>query len=198
MTPTATMTADVQRVSAAPVRPADERMRALYQAHSRSLMHHFLTWTHGDRQAAEDLMQETMLRAWRNLDTLNPNPLILRPWLVTVGRRIAIDAVRARSARPPETEPEPLERMAVAGEPFEQILDRDLLREALAGLSAGHRAVLSHVYLMDQTVPQAARELGIPEGTAKSRIHHALRALRNALKDARPTAERTTPRSALA
>lgn len=161
-----------------------ERMRVLYQIHSESLVRALLHWTRGDRQIAEDLMQETMLRAWRNLDKLDRDPVELRPWLMTVARRIAIDMFRARAIRPLETGegwfdwvlevPEPYE-------PFERVHDRSVIRAVLAGLSGDQRAVLVHVYILDQTVPQTARRLGIPEGTAKSRLHYALRALRAAL-----------------
>jgi RNA polymerase sigma-70 factor (ECF subfamily) len=157
-------------------------MRMVYKAHAGALLGTLLRWTCGDRPAAEDLLQETMLRAWRNLDTLNPDTAALRSWLMTVARRIAIDALRARTARPPETAADPLERVAVSGEPFEQYVNRQVIRDALAGLSAEHRAALTHVYFLDQTVPQAARQLGVPEGTVKSRLHYALRAVRAAIE----------------
>src|SRR5262245_53158619 len=81
---------------------ADERMDALYRAHAAPLYRFLLRITFGDSHAAEDLMQETLLRAWRNLDSLHTDVDSVRPWLFTVGRRIAIDAARARSARPVE------------------------------------------------------------------------------------------------
>jgi RNA polymerase sigma-70 factor (ECF subfamily) len=173
-------------VSETPLTPAarEQRMQALYDAHSGALFGSLLRWTAGDRQAAEDLVQETMLRAWRNLDSLRGDPARLRPWLLTVARRLAIDALRARAARPPEAEVDPLERMAGRGESYEQVLNRQLVIEGLSGLSPDHRAALMHVYILDQTVPQAARSLGVPEGTIKSRVHHALRAIRSAFDDA--------------
>jgi RNA polymerase sigma-70 factor (ECF subfamily) len=167
----------------APLTPAarEQRMQALYDAHSGALFGALLRWTAGDWQAAEDLVQETMLRAWRNLDSLRGDPTTLRPWLLTVARRVAIDALRARAARPPESEVDPLERMPGPGESYEQVLNRQLVVDGLAGLSPDHRAALMHVYILDQTVPQAARSLGVPEGTVKSRVHHALKAIRATL-----------------
>jgi len=162
----------------------DNRMQKIYDSHSRALLRTLLNWTYGDFQTAEDLMQETMVRAWRNLDTLNPDPQTLRPWLFTVARRIAIDRFRARLVRPAETEPDRLEHVAEQDRPYEQLLDRELLREALLGLSEAHRSALIQVYLLDQTVPEAARALGVPEGTVKSRLHHALRAVRATLERA--------------
>ena len=157
---------------------AEERMRMLYQIHSESLVRAFLYWTYGDRQSAEDLMQETMMRAWRNLDKLDRDPVSLRPWLMTVARRIAIDMIRARSSRPVQVADNWSEWAVEAPEPFGRVHDRSVIGQVLGELSEEQRTVLVHVYIFDRTVPQIARELGIPEGTVKSRLHYALRALR--------------------
>ena len=162
----------------------EDRMQAIYETHSGALQRTLLIWTYGDWQAAEDLMQETMVRAWRNLGKLNADPQALGPWLFAVARRIAVDRFRARVARPRESAPDQLERACAPEEPFERLLDRDTIRGALAGLSEAHRAVLVHVYLLDRTVPETAAALGLPEGTVKSRVHYALRAVREALDTA--------------
>jgi len=161
----------------------EARMQALYAANSEFLVARFLTWTRGDRQAAEDIMQETMLRAWRHIDTLNPRPTMVRSWLLTVGHRIAIDAQRARSARPRETGTEPFESepAVAAADDYGRILDRSQVKQALSGLSARHREALVRVYVYDQPVHQVARALGVPEGTIRSRIHYALSALRSSM-----------------
>ncbi|MBY8888940.1 sigma-70 family RNA polymerase sigma factor [Streptomyces sp. PTM05] len=156
-------------------------MRVLYEVHAASLLRTLLGWTKGDRQAAEDLMQETMLRAWRHLGALHEDPRSVRPWLLTVARRLAIDALRARAARPPEVEDEPLARIPVVAQPMEQVLDRQVLRDAMASLTATHRTVVVEVYIRQQSVREVAERLGIPEGTVKSRSYNALRALRDAL-----------------
>jgi RNA polymerase sigma-70 factor (ECF subfamily) len=158
--------------------PPSQRMQTIYDLHSAALLRTLLNWTYGDWQAAEDLMQETMVRAWRHLETLNADPQTLRPWLFTVARRIAIDRFRARLARPPETEPEALEEAVEPAEPFTRLLDRATVVSALRELSEVHRTALIQVYLMDRTVPEAAIALGVPEGTVKSRLHHGLRAVR--------------------
>ena len=156
-------------------------MRVLYQIHSEALVRSFLYWTYGDRQIAEDLMQETMLRAWRNLDKLDRDPVALRPWLMTVARRIAIDMLRAKGARPAEVADNWSEWLVEAPEPFGPVHDRRVIEAVLRELSEEQRTVLVHVYIFDKTVPQTARELDIPEGTVKSRLHYALRALRASL-----------------
>jgi len=164
--------------AARPQQSAAYRMQTIYDLHSAALLRTLLNWTYGDWQAAEDLMQETMVRAWRHLETLNTDPQTLRPWLFTVARRIAIDRFRARVVRPPETEPESLEEAVEPGEPYELLLDRATVVGALRELSEVHRTALVQVYLMDRTVPEAAAALGVPEGTVKSRLHHGLRAVR--------------------
>ncbi|MEU9151732.1 sigma-70 family RNA polymerase sigma factor [Streptomyces sp. NPDC048417] len=169
---------------------AEQKMRMIYDVNKNSLMRSLLGWTQGDRAAAEDLVQETMLRAWRNLDILPDDPRAVRPWLLTVSRRLAIDMLRARSARPTEVEDDPLESIPVAAEPLEQVLDRQVLRTALAGLSATHLAVLTQVYFLHRPVRHAAEALNVPEGTVKSRTHNALRALREALGDRNGAAPR--------
>lgn len=157
---------------------AAERMRMIYHMHSRVLMRKFLSWTLGDVQRAEDLMQETMLRTWRHLPNLDIEPARLRAWLFTVGRRIAIDGLRTRAIRPPETEAEELEHYPLHFESYERVLDRSVIREAVSDLPTEHLMILSYVYLLDLSVVESSRRLGIPEGTAKSRLHHALRAVR--------------------
>jgi len=159
----------------------DDRMQTIYESYSGVLLRTLLNWTYGDWQAAEDLMQETMMRAWRNIGTLDLDPQTVRPWLFTVARRIAVDRFRARVVRPREAGPDCLEHVTESGEPFEQFLDRVTIRDALAGLSEAHRSALVQVYLLDQTVPEAAAALGVPAGTLKSRLHYALRAVRGAL-----------------
>lgn len=156
----------------------EKRMEAIYDAHSAALMHALLGWTSGDWQASEDLLQETMVRAWRSIEMLNPNPAVLRPWLMTVARRVTIDRFRARAARPPETDVAEIDGLCGHPDPYEHLLDRQVLRAVLRSLSDLHREALVQVYLLDRTVPQAAAALGVPEGTVKSRLHHALRAVR--------------------
>src|SRR5258705_6163621 len=79
---------------------AEARMQALYDAHARPIYRYLLTLTFGQHHTAEDLLQETMMKVWCNIDALHPDIGRLRPWLLTVARNLAIDAGRARTARP--------------------------------------------------------------------------------------------------
>src|SRR5438270_12494803 len=84
-------------------------IRALYEQHASPLLGDALRLSNADRQRAEDIVQETVLRAWRHPATFEHHPDAVRPWLFTVARNIAVDAHRARRARPPEAGPEGLE-----------------------------------------------------------------------------------------
>jgi RNA polymerase sigma-70 factor (ECF subfamily) len=161
---------------------ADEALRSLYAEHSDALFSYVLRLVAGDRDRAADVVQETMLRAWRTAPTLDSSRPSLRPWLFTVARRIVIDGHRRRSARPPEADGAVLENMAGADE-IDAMLTRIAVAEALASLSQNHREVLHEVYFRRSNVEQAAKTLGVPAGTVRSRSHYALCALRLALEE---------------
>jgi RNA polymerase sigma-70 factor, ECF subfamily len=137
--------------------------------------------TFGERQAAEDLTQETMLRAWRNTDSLNSNIDTLRPWLLTVARRVAIDAGRAKQARSTEIGAFDLGVLASRDDAIDRMLGAQTIRQALAQLTPEHRNVIIEVYYRGRSAAEAGEILGIPTGTVKSRTYHALRILRAAL-----------------
>jgi RNA polymerase sigma-70 factor, ECF subfamily len=137
--------------------------------------------TNGDRAQAQDVVQETMLRAWRNPQVLSQASGSARGWLFTVAKRIVIDDWRtARSRRERVTEKMP--EQSVPDE-VDHVVDRHLVTAALRTLSAEHRAVLLECYFRGSSVAQAATALGVPPGTVKSRTHYALRALRLAVEE---------------
>ena len=99
------------------VRPDDEVVvSTLYREYHRPLLAFVIRLTAGDRQWAEDVVQETMIRAWRSSEQLDPDSASLMPWLATVARRIVIDDRRRKEARPPESGDGPLESMPVPDE----------------------------------------------------------------------------------
>ena len=155
----------------------------LYEEHAGPLLMFVLRLTGGDRQRAEDIVQETLLRAWRNAHRLGAQgQQSLRPWLVTVARRIAIDDHRSASARPPETYDRELESFPSTADDTDRVLQLMTVTDALRTLSQSHREILVETYFRGRTVPEAAEVLGLPLGTAKSRVYYALRALRTALQ----------------
>ena len=160
----------------------DTALRALYEQHAGPLFAYALRLTAGDRGRAEDIVQETLLRAWRHPQALDPDRGPVRSWLFTVARNVAVDAHRARRARPPEVGDDALAVVPAVDE-IEQALDRWLIADAMATLSAEHRAVLVETYYRGRSVAEAATTLGVPAGTVKSRTFYALRALRLALEE---------------
>jgi RNA polymerase sigma-70 factor, ECF subfamily len=164
-------------------RTTDEAfITVLYEQHARPLLGYAMRLTSGDRQRAEDVVQETLLRAWRHPATFERNPDAVRPWLFTVARHIAVDAYRARRARPPEAGPEGLEIIAVDDD-VDRALEAWQVTDAIASLSLDHRRVLIETYYRGRSVAEAAAELGVPAGTVKSRTYYALRALRLVLEE---------------
>jgi RNA polymerase sigma-70 factor (ECF subfamily) len=142
-----------------------------------------LRLTNGDRQRAEDVVQETILRAWRNAHKLNAHgEKSLRPWLVTVARRIAIDGYRAQGGAR-EVYDHDLDAGPTRGhDDPDRIVDSIAMTEALRALTQAHREILVETYFQGRTVAEAAQALRIPLGTAKSRLYYALKALRETLE----------------
>ena len=133
----------------------------------------------GDRHAAEDVVQETMLQAWRHSAELIPERA--GSWLHTVARNIAISTYhRRRQARPFEV---PLndDAAGVADGELDQVLDSWQVAEALRTLSRDHQVVIVELYYQRRSVAELAALLSIPEGTVRSRCFYGLRALRKAL-----------------
>jgi RNA polymerase sigma-70 factor (ECF subfamily) len=161
----------------------EEQMRSLYEQHAGALLNFVSRLVAGDRQRAEDIVQETLLRAWRNGHKLDwDSGMSLRPWLVTVARRIAIDDHRSEGARPTEIYDLDLESMSPTDD-TDRTLRSMAVVDAMRDLSAPHREILLHTYFYGRTVAQAAELLGLPLGTAKSRVYHGLRALRASLEE---------------
>lgn len=135
----------------------------------------------GCRQTAEDLVQETMLRAWRSFAAMPEEGESRRRWMFTIARNVAIDADRVGKRRPDECVGlDPTLFGTDIANP-DRVAIRHGLREAVAELPLIHREVVIELYFEDRPVAEVAKRLGIPEGTVKSRAHYALRALRTTL-----------------
>lgn len=157
-------------------------MRQLHDEHAAALWAFCLHLTGNDRPHAEDVAQETLLRAWRNAAMLEESRGSVRSWLFTVARNIVIDEWRSKRARtefPTAEVPE----LPEADDRTDELLLSWVVAEALTRLSDEHRAVLLECYYRGRSVAEAALRLGVPEGTVKSRTHYALRALRLALEE---------------
>lgn len=129
-----------------------------------------------DGELARDAVQETMIRAWRDLPGLR-DPDRFDAWLQRLLANACLDLVRRRKRRVIEVELTPIDAPSTV-DIATGLADRQLLDQALAGLAPGHRAVVALHYLLGMPLPEVAASLGIPIGTAKSRLHYALAAMR--------------------
>ncbi|MBQ1023832.1 sigma-70 family RNA polymerase sigma factor [Micromonospora sp. C95] len=132
---------------------------------------------------AEDVYQETLLRAWRHRQRLVGREGSIRSWLYTVAHNAAVDQLRGRRSQPVGAEiwdsiQQPVPDHADA------VVTAACLMPALRRLTAEHRDVIFELYYRRSTVTEAARSIGIPPGTVKSRAHYAVRALRAELVSA--------------
>jgi len=159
-----------------------ELLRALHAEHGDALYAHAVRLCGGDRQRAEDLVQETLLRAWRHPEALDPDRGSVRAWLFTTARHLAIDAWRRRSVRVNEVVTDALPEPAAEDE-TDRAVEAWTVAEALARLTPAHREVLLECFYRGRSVAEAAVRLGVPPGTVKSRTHYALRSLRLALEE---------------
>ena len=162
--------------------PAD-LMVELHSDHARALWAFALRLVGGDRAKAEDVVQETLLRAWRDKHVLESTTAGTRAWLFTVARRLVIDEWRSSRARREvlaDEVPEPADTRLPT---TDGLLEGWLVADGLARLSTEHRQVLVLCYFGGRSVAEAAGELGIPPGTVKSRTHYALRSLRLVLEE---------------
>lgn len=156
-------------------------LRTLHDQHARAVWGYVVRLTNGDAARADDVVQETMLRAWRHPQVLDQSQGSARAWLFTVARRIVIDDWRARGRRSEVITAEPPERST--NDSSDRTVDKLLVTAAMNRLSDDHRTVLFELYHRGASVAQAAQTLGVPAGTIKSRAHYALRALQAALQE---------------
>jgi RNA polymerase sigma-70 factor, ECF subfamily len=147
-----------------------------------------------DHDLARDAVQDALVRCWRDLPTLR-DPQAFDGWLHRLLVNACLDMLRRRRRRVVEVELTPLHSPSMAD--FSgQLIDRDLLDRALGALEPEWRAIVVLHYFLEVPLPEVARTLGIPLGTAKSRLHRAIRILRGAVDaDARPTPATAGPRA---
>ena len=150
---------------------------ALYDQHGGGL-HRFGLRLLDDRSLAEELVQETFVRVWRNAGGFEPGRGSVRGWIYTIARNVAHDLHRRRARQVPGGE---------AGDPgaldgrLDAVLVEITVRDALDDLRPEHRDVLVLAYHRGLPQTEVARALDLPLGTVKSRTSTALRQLRTAL-----------------
>jgi RNA polymerase sigma-70 factor (ECF subfamily) len=162
-------------------------IRAAYSAHARE-MFGFAVRSLNDHGLAEEAVQETFVRAWRFGDRFDPQLGTVRAWLFAILRHVVIDIARARAIWPEPASDDAIERAADDGvaspeDRLEQALLAWQIEEALRRIGEDHRRVVLETFYRRRPYAEVADELGIPEGTVKSRVYYALRALRLALEE---------------
>ena len=133
-----------------------------------------------DRELARDAVQETLIGAWRNIPGLR-DPDRFDAWLHRLLVRACIDGLRRRSSRPIEVEM-PSFFGASTPDIASGVAERDLVEDALRRLEPAWRALVVLHFYLGLPLPQAAAALGIPLGTAKSRLHRSLGVMREAIE----------------
>jgi RNA polymerase sigma-70 factor (ECF subfamily) len=156
-------------------------MARLHANHAAELLRFLLGFARGERQTAEDMLQETMLRTWSHIESVPRQDVNARRWLFTVARRIAIDAARARQTRPTEVSLLEVGRQAMTEDNAEALLAARAVMGAFARLKEEHQVVLSELHFKGNSVVDIAQRLGVPPGTVKSRAFYGMRSIRDAL-----------------
>jgi len=158
----------------------NDRVKTWMARYRRPLVGFVLPLVNGDVHAAEDVVQETMLRAWQQAPHLSPDGA--GSWLHTVARNIAISAHRRRRARPAETFLDE-SALPVTDDRLEQVFDAWMIAAALDRLSPEHRSVIVALFYHQRSTAEVAQLLAIPEGTVRSRCFYGLRVLRKLLAE---------------
>ena len=159
---------------------ADERgLTSAFRAHGGEL-YGYARRALGDQGLAEEAVQETFIRAWRARDRFDPALGAMRTWLFAIERRIVIDLAHKRAVRSTGELPHDL---PTDGSELDDALRGWLVEEALRRLRPEHRTVVIEIYYRGRPSSEVARMLSIPEGTVRSRLFYALKALRLALDE---------------
>jgi len=159
-------------------------LRAAHREHAGELFR-FARRQLGDTGAAEDVVQEVFLRAWRSADTFDAGRGSLRAWLFAIARNLVVDHARRRAVRP--VQPVDADRLVVLaggdGGFDEATMTAWTVEEALRRLSEEHRVALVETYLRGRPYGEVSAELGVPVGTVRSRVFYGLKALRLVLDE---------------
>ncbi len=158
-----------------------EAMRALYRLYGGEL-YGFTLKALGDRGAAEEIVQEVFLRAWRHADSYDPARAGVRTWLYQIARHAIIDARRRAAVRPGLPHHEPADE-AAGGVSLEQAMLGWQVAAALERLTPEHRQMIRMAQFRGLSMREIAAHTGLPVGTVKSRTWYALRSLRLVLEE---------------
>ncbi len=166
---------------------SEAELRAAYAAHGGEL-YRFALRQLGDEGAAQEVVQEVFLRAWRKADSFDPSLAGLRSWLFAIARNAVIDEVRRVAVRPwrralsdePENGMDPAGAVPAVDS---AVVDNWVVEEALRRIRPEHRDAIVATHLLGRPYAEVAGELGVPVGTVRSRVFYGLKALRLAMDE---------------
>ena len=161
-------------------------LRAAYDAHGPELFR-YCGRLLGDHHHAEEAVQETFTRAWRKSSQWNPALGSLRTWLFAIAHNVAADMRRARDVRPKLVDSAASGRdrsdPAATDDQISQAMTGWMIDEALRRIREDQRRAIVETYVRGRPYAEVASELGVPEGTLRSRVFYGLKALRLALDE---------------
>lgn len=161
---------------------AEHAVRALHAEHAPAL----LAWARGrvgDRDEAEEIVQETLLLAWRKRHQFDPDRGTERTWLFGIARNVAAGRHRRRYRHLEVVDLTVAPESVDDGAELARLVEDSLVRDAVHSLGESHRSVVVAAYYEGRTVREIAERTGLPVGTVKSRLFYALRALRARLEE---------------
>jgi RNA polymerase sigma-70 factor, ECF subfamily len=157
-------------------------VRALHDAYAGPLFVYALRRL-GDPEAAEEVVQDTLVRAWQHADRYDPQRGSVSTWLYAIARNLVVDDARRRSTRPDSVPAEAIDEPADGAPDFDRLVEAWQVAEAVAQLEDHHRDAILECYYRGHTVVEAAKRLGVPTGTVKSRLFYGMRILRLKLEE---------------
>lgn len=169
------------RAVTAPEAADEDGLRDAYLAHGGELLG-FARRAMSAPGVAEDVVQETFVRAWRSRQRYDASLGTMRSWLFAIERRVIVDLLARQSKHAADT----LEGREVTGgeEWVDTMLRGWQVDAALERLPPEHRTVIVEMYFRGRTGREVAELLGVPEGTVRSRAFYALRLLRVFMEEA--------------
>jgi RNA polymerase sigma-70 factor, ECF subfamily len=168
---------DARLVEGLPLDESGDALRELYRRYAGELFG-FACNALGDREAAEEAVQDVFARAWRHASHYDPDTASVRTWLYAIARNRIVDMRRRSASRPPMAGPSSHAEPAELDEPLEDAVLRWELAAALDRLSPEHREIIRLAHYAGLSLRQIAAQKGIPLGTVKSRASYAMRSLR--------------------
>ena len=173
--------ADQRLLLALDSRNAEQAAHELYRGYGPEL-YGFAVSRLGDRQLAEEVVQDVFTNVWRRATDYDVARGTLRAWLYGITRNAIVDAERRRGRRPRTLAHEPRDE-ASADDPIELALMRWQLQLAFERLTHDHREAIRLTHVEGLKLTEVAAVLGLPVGTVKSRVYYAMQALRLACEE---------------